>query len=192
MGTGGRLEGSTTPLEAGDPDANPCLTTPLTSPTPRVTRSWNGLTRPTRLLFPEGSTAAHLLEPCVEAVDDIEEYIWNSSTYCNLPANCNSIGGLNPATLSSPPAVPTILAGRFALGHYCFNGVYFNVDTYAPSGCIIGTNGGFPRNRYMCDFDIISGCRRLHWLNSYSSTCNILDDGPYIITRPTFGLEFVW
>jgi hypothetical protein len=192
MGTDGRLEGSTTPIEIGDPDANPCTTPSLTNPSPRITRSWNGLTRPTQLLFPQGATAEHILEPCVEAVDDIEEYFWDSSTYCNLPASCSSIGGNNPSTLSSPPAVPTIPAGRFAAGHYCFNGTYFNVDTYSPSSCTIGTNGGFSRFRYMCDFDIISGCRKLYWLDSYSSTCNILDPSPYTLLRPTFGLEFVW
>lgn len=191
-GTGGRLEGRGSELEVGDPDDNPCLSPIFGGPSPRITRSWNGSSRPTQLLFPEGATALHLLEPCVEGVDDIEEIIWNSSTYCNLPANCSSIGGANPASLSSPPAVPTILAGRFAAGHYCFNGVYYNVDTYAPSGCVIGTNGGFSRFRYICDFDPFTGCRKLHWLDSYSSTCVITDPGPYEIHRPTFGIEFIW
>lgn len=191
-GAGGRLIGTGSEVETGDPDANPCSSAIFGGPSPRVTRSWNGSARPTQLLFPEGSTAIHLLEPCVEGVDDIEEISWDSSTYCTLPANCSSIGGPNPSTLASPPATPTILAGRFAAGHYCFKGTYFNVDTYAPSGCVIGTNGGFSRFRYMCDFDIISGCAKLHWLDSYTSDCDILDSGPYEIHRPTFGIEFVW
>jgi len=191
-GTDGRLIGTGSVVETGDPDANPCSVISPGGPSPIVKRSWNGFTKPTQLLFPEGATAEHILEPCVAEVDDIEEYIWDSSTYCSLPANCSSIGGLNPSTLSAPPSVPTILAGRYASGGYCFNGVEYGLTSYAPSGCIIGTNSGFPRYRYMCDFDLFTGCRKLRWLDSYDSECNILNAGPYLINRPTFGIEFVW
>jgi len=67
------LIGTGSVVETGDPDANPCSVISPGGPSPIVKRSWNGFTKPTQLLFPEGATAEHILEPCVAEVDDIED-----------------------------------------------------------------------------------------------------------------------